>query len=142
MTTINRLNATINDHNAAANFVALFLLMSISVISAVAITHSGDLAKSSYDTFVQSLPTTSVPVTEDAASKSQPAQQTSATTLSVGDSSPLSLQNQPNDVAAQLQPAQNVDHFQTTVTTDALQPSVNTVQVTGGANLQNTVSTL
>ena len=136
MTTINRLNTTISDHNMAANFVALFLLVCVSAISAVAITHSGNLAKSSYDTLMQSIQATQVPITETLASKAQTTQQASTSVLSTGNGSPLSMQNQPKNIVAQLQPAQSVQ-----LTANNLQPAVNSIQLTG-TNLQNAESIL
>ena len=132
MTTINRLNTTISDHNMAANFIALLTLTSVSIFSAAAITHSGNLAKSSYDTFLRSVPAVQVPVISAS-------QQTTASTLTVSDSSPSSLQNQPKDVAAQLQSSPNT--LQNSEGVETLQPAANTVQLTGN-NLQHTVSIL
>lgn len=133
MTAISRINTAISDHNMTANFIALSLLLCVSVVSAVAITHSGSLAKTSYDTLIQTRPATHTP-----AIKSSTIPASSPSILSITNSSTDSLQNQPADVSDALQPAQGL-HYNT-VSVTVLQPSVNTVQLTGGADLQNAES--
>lgn len=138
MTTINRLNATISDHDMAANFVALFLIACISVSSAVAITQSGNQVKSSFNTLLQSIPTVQVPATGTQARKAQTIQQPTTITISAGSGTTPSIQSQPQNIVNQLQPAQNTIY--NTATANTLQPSANSVQLTeADTNLQNAV---
>ena len=130
MTTISRLNATLIDHQAVANAIALGLLVSLASVSAAAINYSGNLAKQSYDTLIlpaQTEQTVAVP-----AAKTQTAAQTSA--IELGAASPLSLQSQA-DVISRLQPATGAAYMQMSAA-NTLQAGSNGMQLAGG-NLQD-----
>lgn len=138
MTTINRLNATISDHAMAAKFAALFVLVCVGALSAAAIIHNANLTKSSYDTLTQSSQAEQTPAVKSSTT-AQASEQASTITVTTGSSQ--SLQSQPKNEVSQLQPAASLT-FNATVTANTLQPSTNTVQLTGGADLQNAQSIL
>lgn len=129
MTTISRLNTTIADHTAAANTIALCLLVSGAIVGTVGLSQNGTLTQA-YDNLFNSTTATLAPVYEAPA---QP--QTATMELSVAKPAPLSVQGQPQGVVDQLQPA-NDTTGDTTVTVYDVQPSTNSVQLTG-TNLQN-----
>lgn len=129
MTTISRLNTTISGHIDAANYIALSLLIAGVIVGAIALDQNGSLANL-YETSFQPVPTTPTPVNETTTPKTQVVPQTSSTVITVGNSTPLSLQNQPLDAAGMLQSAQNMS-YQTTIADNFLQPATNGIQQTG-----------
>lgn len=134
MTTISRLNETISNHAGLANAIAFGLLATISVVSATAISYSGQRIQDSYDSLVLSIPTAQTPVVETPASKVQASPQASTIVAGTG-TSPLAIQSQQPDVVVWLQPAPGLV-VTAPATASTLQPSTNGVQLTG-ANLQN-----
>ncbi|HSW80422.1 MAG TPA: hypothetical protein VLG47_06605 [Candidatus Saccharimonadales bacterium] len=92
MTTIARINTSINDHGTAAKTAALFVLACISIFSAAATIHNGNLVKSSYNSLLQSIPAEQATVTVTPASEAQAGQQTSVLVLGDSASTPARLQ--------------------------------------------------
>lgn len=131
MTTISRLNTTIDNHYLAAGIIAFGLLASVSAISAAAIEYNGQLAKATYDVPVATTPA-SKPIAKSAA-KPLTLVPTAGKTVTIvptaADSAPLAVQGQPNS-AAYLQPAGGAS---STYGAYDLQPSVKAVQLTDAA---------
>ena len=133
MTTMNRLNTTISDHMAVANYIALCLLVSGAIVGTVALRQNGDLA-TSYDALFPTTAVAEAPTNVTQATKAQVAPQTSTTELSVSNSTPRSVQIQSQNMVNELQPANDITY---------LLPSANNSQLTGavqqnaeGTNLQ------
>jgi hypothetical protein len=133
MTTISRLNTTISDHTVVTNAIAVCLIIFGVIAWNAAIGQNGSLTKS-YDNVLQPATATQIPASESSVSKAQTAQ-TSSTALTLENPAPLSLQNQPQGITAQLQPAQ-ATQLNGTIAVSSLQPSTNSIQLTG-TNLQN-----
>lgn len=136
MIAITRLNTTISDRNMVANFAALCLLASVSIASGVAISYSGNLAKTSYDTVQPS-----VQANETSTAEIQVMPLASTITVSTASAPRISAQDQQPNIVAKLQPAQGVTQS-AQAATETLQPSANSVQLTGGTNLQNAEAVL
>lgn len=126
MATINRINTMISDRNMAANTVALFVLISFSVLSAAAINHSGNLVKSSFNTLPQSISTPQTPAAEVPTTKAQPFNATSTIEISsLG--YPASIQGDTQNLT-QMQPAQDLTGSK--VAGQTIQSSTNNMQQT------------
>lgn len=130
MTAISRLNTTISDHTMVTNFIGVCLLVSGAIVGAVAISQSGDLAKSTIGNLKPS--TTSV---QKQAGKAQAIPTTATITVTTANKSHLPIRGPQPDTVAQLQTAQNVTQS-TEVTADTLQLSANYSQLTG-VNMQH-----
>lgn len=139
MTTISRINTTINDHTLVVNTIA-FCFVAFGVIAWVATINQYNNLARSYDAILQPTFAAQAPAKVATTSKIQTTQQTSGTALTVSNSSPLSLQNQPQDIITQLQPAENLT-YNSSVTANTLQPSTNNMQLTD-ANLQNATASI
>lgn len=127
--TISHLNTTIADHTAAANTIALCLLVSGAIVGTVGLSQNGTLTQAYHNVF-RLTTATLAPVTDAPAMP-----QTSNVKLSVAQPAPLSLQGQPQNAVDQLQPAKDTTG-DTTISVDGLQPSANSEQLTG-ATVQN-----
>lgn len=136
MTTISRLNTTISDHNTTANFIALCLLISGAIVGAVAIHQGGNLAQSTYDSLKPATSTAQKSVTI----VQTPSKATPLEVATVGAPLVFVRDTQPNMVA-QLQPAPAIT-LSTQTAAQTLQPEINTIQLTGGADLQNAAAIL
>lgn len=124
MTTISRLNTTIADHTAAANTIALCLLVSGAIVGTVGLSQNGTLSQA-YDNLFNSTTATLAPVPVAPAMP-----QTSTIKLSVAQPAPLTIQGQPTEVVNQLQPAKDTTG-DVTVMVNGLQPAANSEQLTG-----------
>jgi hypothetical protein len=138
MTSISQINASISDHKIVANAIAACLvLFGVFAWNAV-VYQNGDIAKT-YDNLLQPFATTQTPANETAISKVQTVPEASSTSLTLGKSAPLSLQNQPQSVVTELQPAQTTT-LSSTISVSSLQPSANSIQLTGVNPQQATAS--
>ena len=129
MSATSRLNTTFSNQTLVAHKTALYVLVSVSVIAATAITYSGHLAKTAYSPLQPTVRTS-----ETSAQKTQTVPQPTTLTVSVATPS-LSLPSASPNIVTVLQPAPN--YIQTSgATAETLQPTYNVLQPTGN-NLQN-----
>lgn len=133
---MSRLNTSMNDHAVVTNTLAACILVA-GVIVFVVNNRSNVLPKYSV---LQPTLTTQSKTVQTPASKELATAQPTSTTLTVGNSSARSLQNQPQDEASQLQPAQDTN-YNSKVTVNDVQPAANGVQLTG-ANPQDAATSL
>lgn len=138
MNTISRVDTAINDHNVAANTIALCLVLFVSVISAVKINQIGNLT-TSYDTVFR--PASAAQTQADSTTLSKTKTTSLSSTMNVETSNGSVLSSQPQEATGQLQPAQDTISSTQASTANKLQASANTIQVTS-ANLQNAEITL
>ncbi len=139
MTTIGRLNTTINNSTPVANAIAFSLLAMVTVASAAAINHGGELVKASYDSLTATTSSSTAPLSLTQAPAAKIQSDTTALTIaaSFDSTAPLSLQSQQPNVIGQLQPAQGID-YNTQANASTLQPASSNIQLTG-SNLQNAI---
>jgi hypothetical protein len=136
MTTMSRLNTSMNDHAVVTNTLAVCILVA-GVIVFVVNNRSNVLPKYSV---LQPTLTTQSKTAQTPASKELATARPTSTTLTAANSLPLSLQNQPKDEVSQLQPAQDTN-YNSKVAVNDVQPAANGVQLTG-ANLQDAATSL
>jgi hypothetical protein len=111
-----------NKRPAIANIIAALLLVTVSATSALVIIHSGNEAKTSYESV------SAVTTISKATSGMLPVNnQASASTISVENSATASIQAQPQNMVNQLQPTLDMS-YSATYATNYLQPSLNIVQ--------------